>query len=141
MRSEGTPHPPRVSIGAPGMRRSFRTPPMHQSSTQGCNPGLVCAAPLGRNRYNAGAPLGRKRLQGSGKTVDFKPADSRGFRNGADSPADQIAGLPPTNPDGRMQIAVGPDLVQPSSTTEKHLPSLADRPPLQAPPHARIPSP
>ena len=49
-RSEGTPHPPRISSGAPGMRRSFRTPSMHQSSTQGCNPGLVYAAPLGRNR-------------------------------------------------------------------------------------------
>ena len=40
---------------------------------------------------NAGAQSGRKRPQEHGKTVVFKPADLRGFRNGADK-AGALAG-------------------------------------------------
>jgi hypothetical protein len=51
----------------------------------GVHRGLVCVDPKGRNRYNAVAPFGRKRGRGSGMTLDFKPADLRGFRNGTDT--------------------------------------------------------
>ena len=38
-RSEGTPHPPGLSTGAPGMRRSFRTHPM-STIFPGLHPGM-----------------------------------------------------------------------------------------------------
>ncbi len=47
--------------------------------------GLERIRPPSEEGTNAGADLGRKCPQEPGKTVDFKPEDLRGFRNGADN--------------------------------------------------------